>query len=47
MIKVQDGKEKVEIGCFPALWKLALLLIIVFNSGKIFDFISGILGGCK
>lgn len=47
MIKMQDGKERLEIGCLPSLWRLVLVLVIIFNFGKILDFISGLMGVCK
>lgn len=48
-INAQDGKEKakVKIGCWPALWKLGLFLVVVLNFGKILDLIGGLLGVCK
>lgn len=55
MIKIKgkgiDGKEQgegeVSIGCFNSIWKLGLVLIVVFNFGRILDFVERIMGVCR
>jgi len=47
-IKAKDGKQMadVKIGCFGVLWKVAVVLILVFHFGTILRFIESVIKGC-